>query len=167
MYTQNTFNKCSNRLISKLSKVFSVEERSASFPRKECQSSIFLAHLSFRKESDQLHYRSRSPFLPRLRHNSSAHQVTGDGVSNDHTASSPAPLVPSPSLAVISTVLISPTAQIALSAAAAPPRSPAPPAADRIICLAVAVWSAVSSLWFDPPDYSCPLHSIDRQPNPT
>ena len=92
MYTQNTFNKCSNRLISKLSKVFSVEERSASFPRKECQSSIFLAHLSFRKESDQLHYRSWSPFLPRLRHKSSAHQVTGDGVSNDHTASSPRPL---------------------------------------------------------------------------
>ena len=66
-------------------------------------------------------------------------------------------------------LLISPTAQIALSLSAAAAHAPraAPPAADRIICLAVAVWSAVSSLWFDPPDYSCPLHSIDRQPNPT
>ena len=78
-------------IVESVEGVFSVEERSASFPRKECQSSIFLAHLSFRKESDsdQLHYRSWSPFLPRLRHKSSAHQVTGDGVSNDHAASSP------------------------------------------------------------------------------
>ena len=96
MYTPNTFNKCSKsintQIVESVEVVFSVEERSASFPRKECQSSIFLAHLSFRKESDQLHYRSSSPFLPRLPHKSSAHQVTGDGVSNDHTASSPRPL---------------------------------------------------------------------------
>ena len=86
------FKSINIQIVESLEVVFSVEERSASFPRKECQSSIFLAHLSFRKESDQLHYRSRSPFLPRLRHKSSAHQVTGDGVSNDHTASSPRPL---------------------------------------------------------------------------
>ena len=169
MYTQNTFNKSSKsintQIVESVEVVFSVEERSASFPRRECQSSIFLAHLSFRKESDQLHYRSSSPFLPRLRHNSSAHQVTGDGVSNDPTASSPRPLSSSRRYLYCTDFP---------NRANCPERGcrpcsplPAPPAADRIICLAVAVWSAVSSLWFDPPDYSCPLHSIDRQPNPT
>ena len=160
MYTQNTLNK-SIRLLSKLK--FSSPLRNAR-PISQgrivnIQSTLLIpTSQSFRKESGQLHYRSSSPFLPRLRRTSSAHQVTRDGVSSESSDQAP---LPSPPPAVISTDF--PNRANCSERGCRPSTRGQRRIASSVLQLQSGLRSgACRSTLLTPA-----LHSIDRQPNPT